>query len=170
MPRPHTKADLIVETESEYAVLEQFLAALSPEQMVSSGALGEWSVKDILAHLYEWQRMFFSWYEAGLHGENPQLPAAGYKWNQLPALNHAIYLRYRELPLDEVLNLFRASHRQTLALVHALSADELTQPGHYAWAGKHALCGFISANCGSHYRWARTEMRKSLRKGGIQAA
>lgn len=164
MPKPKTKADLLIEAESEYAALEQFLAALQAAQMLSPGALGKWSVKDVLAHLFEWQHMFFGWYEAGLRGETPPMPAAGYKWNQLPALNHAIYLRYRDLPLDEVLDRFRASHRQTLELIQTFSAEELAQPGRFAWAGQHALCGFISANCGSHYRWARTAMRKGLSK------
>jgi len=163
MPRPLTKDQLIAETEAEYAALEKFLAALTPQQMVEPGALGEWSVKDVLAHLYEWQRMFFAWYEAGLRGETPPMPAEGYKWNQLPALNHAIYLRHRDLPLDEALRLFRGSHQKTLALVRDLSPEELTQPGLYPWQGKHALIGFITSNCGSHYRWARTAMRKSLR-------
>jgi hypothetical protein len=165
MSRPQTKTDLLVETETEYAALEQFLAGLSPTQMTAPGALGDWSVKDVLMHLVEWQSMFFTWYEAGLRGESPQMPAPGYKWNQLPALNHAIYLRFEGVPLEEALGQFRASHRQTLALVQALSPEDLTQPGRYAWAGKHALCGFFSSNCGSHYRWARAAMRKGLRKG-----
>jgi hypothetical protein len=164
MPKPKTKSGLLIEAESEYAALEQFLVALSPAQMLSPGALGKWSVKDVLAHLFEWQRMFFGWYEAGLRGETPPMPAAGYKWNQLPALNHAIYLRCRDQPLDEVLDRFRASHCQTLELIQTLSAEDLAQPGRFAWTGHHALCGFISANCGNHYRWALTAMRKTLLK------
>ena len=160
MPRPATKADLIAESEIEYAALEKLLADLTPEQMSAPGAMGEWAVKDVLAHLAEWQAMFFTWYEAGLRGETAPMPAPGYKWNQLPALNQAIYLRFRDLSADEALERFRSSHRRTLELVHMLSEEELTQPGRCAWAGKHPLCGFISSNCGSHYRWARTGLRK----------
>jgi hypothetical protein len=49
--------------------------------MVQADKLGQWSVKDTLAHLYEWKQMFFTWYESGLRGENPVLPAPGYKRN-----------------------------------------------------------------------------------------
>jgi hypothetical protein len=164
MTRPQTKESLIAETESEYAALEKFLAALSPEQMIQPGALEEWSVKDVLAHLYAWQQMFFTWYETSLRGGTPPMPAEGYKWNQLPLLNNVIYLRYRELPLQEVLILFRASHQKMLAFISSLSAEELTQPGWYTWTGKHALIGFISSNCGNHYRWAYTRMRKSSKR------
>ena len=55
MSRPQTKAQLLAESQQEYDALESFLAALTSEQMVQPGALGEWSPKDVLAHLYEWQ-------------------------------------------------------------------------------------------------------------------
>jgi hypothetical protein len=164
MPRPQTKDQLLAETETEYAALEDFLAGLSPEEMLRPGALGDWPVKDVLAHLTEWQRMFFAWYEAGLRAEKAPMPAEGYKWSQLPALNQAIYLRDRDLPLAQVLDGFRTWHQKTQSLILALSSEELTQPGRYAWAGEHALIGFISSNCGNHYRWARTEMRKAFKR------
>jgi hypothetical protein len=66
MPRPHTKTQLITETQQEYDALESFLAALTPEQLVQPEALGEWSPKDVLAHLYEWQQMFLRWARTGM--------------------------------------------------------------------------------------------------------
>jgi uncharacterized protein (TIGR03083 family) len=162
MPKPSTEQQLLVESQKEYQALEKLLAPLTPEQMTQPGAVGDWSVKDVLAHLYEWQQMFFGWYEAGLRGETPALPGRGYKWNQLPALNHEIYLAYRDAPLDDVLARFHDSHRRTMALVEALSEEDLFAHGGFEWLGKHSLAVFINANTGSHYRWARTELRKAL--------
>jgi len=99
MPRPQTKAQLLTESQQEYDALEKFLAALTPEQMIQPGALGEWSPKDVLVHLYEWQQMLFRWYEAGQRGETPPIPAEGFKWSQLPALNQQIYEQYKNWPL-----------------------------------------------------------------------
>lgn len=166
MPRANTKSELLAETEREYSALETLIAGVSPEEMQHPGTAGDWSIKDILAHLYEWQRMFFTWYEAGLRGEKAEMPAPGYKWSQLPALNHAIYLSYRDLPLEEVLALFRESHKRTLALIHSLNTEDLETPGRYVWSGEHRLLSFISSICGSHYRWAVTGIRKRLRKKG----
>ena len=56
MPRPRTKKQLLETIEVEHKALEQFLAMLSPAQMTQPGAIGEWSVKGVLAHLLEWQR------------------------------------------------------------------------------------------------------------------
>jgi hypothetical protein len=163
MPHPHTKAQLLTESQQEYNALESFLAALTSEQMVQPGALGEWSPKDVLAHLYAWQQMFFRWYEAGMRGETPHTPAEGYKWSQLPALNQQIYEQYKNWPLEKVFEAFRASHRRTVELIQALPDADLTTPGLYPWMNKNTLIAYITANTGSHYRWARTEMRKTLR-------
>jgi len=164
MPRPLNKTQLLDETRQEAEALRQFLSGLSAEQMTQPGALGEWSAKDVLAHLYEWQQMFFGWYEAGLRGEKPAVPAEGYKWSQLPALNQAIYTRYQERPLDEITAAFWDSHAKTLALIESLSDETLTAPGLYPWMNQNSLIAYLTANTGSHYRWARSEMRKTMKK------
>ncbi len=87
MPRPTSKRDLMVAIDQERGKLEAILVTLKPEQMVEPGVVGEWSVKDVLAHLVEWEQMALGWYRAGLRGETPDLPAPGYKWNQTPQLN-----------------------------------------------------------------------------------
>jgi hypothetical protein len=163
MPRPVNKSQLLSESQKEYEALEKFMAALPAEQMLQPGAIGEWSVKDVVAHLLEWQQMIMLWYAAGLRGENPPVPAEGYKWNEIPALNQFIYQKYRDRPLEDIFAAFRASHRQTMQLVESLSEEVLFTPGFYAWTRTNKLATYITANTGSHYRWARTTMRKGLK-------
>jgi hypothetical protein len=160
MPRPTTKDQLISESQKEYAALEQFLATLTAEQMIQPGVLGEWSVKDTIAHLLEWQQMFLGWYAAGLRGENPPTPAVGYKWSQLPALNQVIYEKYRLQTLDDILARFRDTHWRVTELLQSLSQEELFASGRYLWARKNALASYLTSITSSHYRWARTELRK----------
>jgi hypothetical protein len=163
MPRPLNKMQLLIESHRHYEVLDAWISTLSPEQMTRPGILGDWSVKDVLAHLHEWQQMFFRWYAAGLRGENPAVPADGYKWNQLPALNQWIYETYRNHPLEEILDCFHASHRDTIALIETLSDEALTTPGLYPWMNKNALMAYLAANTSSHYQWAYNELRKGLK-------
>ncbi len=169
MPRPIDKIHLLAESQKEFEALEEFGADLKPNEMTRPGALGEWSVKDVLAHLYEWQQMFFRWYEAGLRGEKPAVPAEGYKWSQLPALNQKIFETYRDYPLDEVVGLLRSSHDKTISLIKALSDEALTTPGLYPWMNQNTLIAYLAANTSSHYHWARTEMRKGLKGRGQKA-
>jgi hypothetical protein len=82
---------------------------------------------------------------------------------QLPALNQQIDAYYQDWPLDKVWEAFRLSHRRTVDLIQSLPEADLTTPGLYGWMNQNALIAYITANTGSHYRWAYTGMRKSLR-------
>jgi hypothetical protein len=163
MSRPLNKAQLIEAGQKEYAALEKLIAPLTPGQMTRPPAPDEWSIKDVLAHLHEWQQMFFRWYDAGLRGEKPAVPAEGYKWSQLPALNRHIYETYRDLPLAEVLRLFRESHKQTMELIASLREEDLLTPGRWPWMNQNPLIAYLNANAGSHYRWARGEIRARIK-------
>jgi uncharacterized protein (TIGR03083 family) len=148
---------------SEHAALEDLLATLTPDQMTQPRALGGWSVKDVLAHLTEWEQMFLGWYAAGLRGEKPPTPAEGYNWGQLPALNKMIYQKHRQRSLEDVTRQFQASYRQMLELVESLPEADLFVRGLYSWMGQNNLAAFIHANGGGHYKWAREGIRKGLR-------
>ena len=39
--------------------------------------------RDILMHLYEWHAMLERWYNEGMTGDTPAMPAPGYKWRTL---------------------------------------------------------------------------------------
>ena len=163
MPKPTTKAQLQAEIELERQALEELLAALSPEQMNQPAVVGEWSVKDVLAHLSEWETMWLRWFAAGLSGKAPDRPAEGYTWRQLPQLNQKIYETYRERELGDILKQFRASHRKVDKTIEELSEQDLFTPGRYAWTGKHTLASTIVPNTSNHYRWARQEIRKGFK-------
>jgi len=163
MPRPKTKAQILSESQREHDALEDLLATMSPEQMTQPGLVGPWSASDVLAHLTEWEQMVLGWCAAGLRGETPALPAEGYKWSQLPALNQRIYEKHRDRPLADVLESYRASYDQVMSLVESLSEEDLFTPGRYAWAKTNALASYIASCTSSHYRWARTELRNGLR-------
>jgi hypothetical protein len=165
MSKPTTKAQLLAESQQEHEALEQFIAALTPEEIRQGDRIGAWSVKDTLAHLTAWEQMMLGWYSTGMRGETPVLPAAGYKWNQLVALNQAIYEQHGDQPLAEVLESFRSSYREAIALVESLSDEELFTPGFFAWTRPKALASFVIPNMCEHYRWARTTLRKGFRSG-----
>ncbi|MBN1453868.1 MAG: ClbS/DfsB family four-helix bundle protein [Anaerolineales bacterium] len=163
MPRPHTKPSILAESRKEHEALEEFLFALAPEQMTEPGMLGEWSVKDVLAHLYEWEQMVLGWLAASQRGESPHVPAEGYKWSQLPALNEMIQEKHSRRTLDELLPMFRNSYEQVMATIENLSEEDLLTPGLYPWMNKNTLAAYFVSCTSSHYRWARKEMKKGLK-------
>jgi len=50
MPRPLTKAQLLSESQKEYHALEQFLAALTPDQITQPGAPGGLAADELFPH------------------------------------------------------------------------------------------------------------------------
>lgn len=164
MPKPVTKQDLLDAAQKEYVALETYLATYTPEEMTVPGALGTWSVKDVLAHLFEWQNMLFGWYETGLRGETPAVPADGYKWSDMPLLNQHIQQKYSDASLDDVIQTFRTSHARVMSFIGGLSEADLFTPGKYPWMNQNTLAAYCNSCAGAHYRWARTDMRAARNK------
>lgn len=165
MPKPANKTQLLEFSQKEYNKLETYLAALTPEQLTAANP-PEWSIKDIIAHLYEWQQMFFTWYQAGLRAEAPSVPAPGYNWGQLPALNQAIYEKYRDLPWDQVLAIFRASQQKTGKFIEEIPDADLTTSGLYKWMNKNTLLAYLNSITAAHFVWALKESKKVIRSLG----
>src|SRR5512134_785047 len=133
MGRRLRKQDLLAEIRVERAALDQTLALLTPRQMTSAGVTrGGWSVKDVLAHLVEWQQMNLDWYAAGLRGERPAIPAPGYTMRELPQLNAMIYRKHHRRSLDAVLRDYKSHHDRTVALIASLSDADLVTLGRFS--------------------------------------
>jgi hypothetical protein len=165
MPRPTTKKQLLETMEAEQKALDQLLAGLSPAQMTQPGVVGEWSVKDVLAHLLEWQHMVLSWHAAGLKGKVLAIPAEGLNWAQLPELNQHIYEKHRDRPLADIQKKFKTSHKKTLSTIQGLSDKDLFTRGQYEWTKNNTLGTYFVSCTSSHYLWARTHIKKGLKTG-----
>jgi hypothetical protein len=162
MAAPRTKALLLADAEKEREALLAMLGGMSREQLLWPGAYG-WSAKDQVAHLAEWERMLFGWYDAGLRGENPPVPAEGYTWATEDALNRVIYERHRDDQLEHAMADWRDTSRRLIALTQTIPEMELFMPERYAWTGRGTLASFVY-ECGpNHYRWARNEIKRGIK-------
>jgi hypothetical protein len=156
------KQALLEEIRHERAALDETLALLTPRQMTMAGVTrGGWSVKDILAHLVEWQQMNLNWYAAGLRGETPAMPAPGFTLRELPRLNEMIYRKYRRRSLQAVVQDYRSYHEKVVALINASSDTDLVTLGVFPWTGPSwTLSDYLRASTAAHYLWARTRIRR----------
>jgi hypothetical protein len=159
MAKYTTKEELLEAIHRERGRLEAKFSKLTPEQMVWPGVMDDWSVKDILAHLVDWEQRLIGWYQAGLRGEVPDTPAPGMSWRDLPELNRQGVERHKDESLEKVMEDFRTSYQQVMKLVEGMSEEEIFTPGRYAWTGKSGLISWIAANTYRHYNWARTQIR-----------
>lgn len=160
MGRRLQKKELLQEILLERTALDDSLALLTKRQMTEAGVTrGGWSVKDILAHLVEWQQMNFDWYEAGLRGEKPAMPAPGFTLRELPRLNEMIYRKHHRRSLQDVLRDYQTNHEKTLALIETLLDEDLVTLGRFSWTGPSwTLSDYLRASTAAHYLWARTRI------------
>jgi len=149
---------------AEHDSLCALLAEIPMARWHESGVWGDgWTLSDLVAHLAEWQYMFLGWYEDGLRGATPEIPAPGFKWSETRRLNRAIWEKHRARSHAEVRAEFDSGYTRILRIVEALSPRRLFRPGHFAWTGKHPVTTYIGPNTASHYRFAIKAIKRWLK-------
>ena len=153
------KPELLIQIRTERKRLVEVLAALTPDQMLQPGASGEWTVKDVLAHISAWERRMLSWIGSHLRGETPDVPLP---WD-VERMNAEAYAQVKDRPLAEVLKEFHRSYRDALALVESLSEEQLQTAYTGTWPMGPLWTG-VSANTNWHYKEHRETMEAWLNK------
>ncbi len=123
LPFPQNKRELIQQIETERAQLEAAIADLTPEQLCAPNTCGEWSIKDVLAHLTSWMaRAVTLLFDAqqGKRESGKPLNAA-----KIDELNRADYAIQKDRPLERVLADFRGVHVQLQKRLSVVTRDEL---------------------------------------------
>lgn len=160
--RAKTKKELLESIRTTRELLEKKFSNLAPKQMVWPGSMDDWSVKDILAHLVDWEQRFIEWYKAGQKGETPETPAPGFSWRELPKLNQVGFEQHKNETLENVLERFEKSYLEILELVKGMKEQEIFETRYYEWTGNSSLLTWIAANTSSHYNWARRNIRTTV--------
>jgi len=103
------------------------IQGLSDEQLTQSGAVGEWSVKDVLTHVVSWEETVLPDLARLARGDTPVLQAVDLYAASYDAVNAAIMSLRRKLPLDQVLRELDISRGDFTAAVarlpHAVLAE-----------------------------------------------
>ena len=165
MPRPPNKAELIAASADRYAVLNATIEEFTPAQRHEEFPFEhrDKNVRDVLAHLHEWHLMMMRWYETGMAGGNPDMPAKGYTWKTTPGLNETIHAKYQRISLKRIRTKLASSHDALLDVVNTHTDDELFTKRRYPWTGSTSLGSYLTSAMPSHYDWAIKLLRRFLR-------
>ena len=143
-----TKPELLEAMRAGQTRLDSALSAFTDAQMVTPGMDGEWSVKDLIAHLSAWERRATTLLKILQRGEIP--PAAGPE-DGLDALNARFYSENKDRSLTEVLAAKLQSFDDFLALVEASPDDDLFSPTRFAWTEGRPFESWVVGNTYDHY-------------------
>lgn len=107
------KAEFLERVRAARADLNEALNGLSEEQMTQDVVTGEWTVKDILAHLAAWQEETLLSVERAERGEDP----GSIIDDDVDGWNANRVAERRRLPLVDIMQEFTSTYDQ---LLHAL--------------------------------------------------
>ncbi len=164
MAKQTSKAQLLKDIRTERRRLEKNLSVLNVEDMVCPGVTGTWSVKDILAHLVAWEKLFLDWYSTGVQGYSPTTTPVGMSQPSIDTLNQQIYEKNQWRSLEDILAEFQASYQEIVTVVEAIPEENMFVHDRFNWTGKLTLADYIAGNTCNHYAWAKSQIRKRAKR------
>jgi hypothetical protein len=151
MSEPITKAGLLHELRAARAKWETLMAEVGEGRMTEPGATGEWSVKDVIAHLTSFSRWFVQASEAHFRGEMP--PLDGTEGMSFEQRNQFWYQQARDRPLADVQAESQQVFSRLLEVVETHSEEFLTQPQQFeGMPGSFLIWKMLEGDGYAHYR------------------
>jgi hypothetical protein len=125
---------------------------MNPEQMIIPGVTGEWSVKDIIAHIVEWETLMQEWLDMMINeGKTPVHLAGQEQLDWVDPINEQIYTKYRDLKLKEVKLVFMNNRQKVIDYMRGLPEEALFDTSQYFYREGLPLWHIVAANTYWHY-------------------
>ena len=116
------KRQLLNKLGQAWATLKESYAGLTDEQLVESGVTGDWSVRDILAHVSWWEEEALKYLPHILEGGRP--PRYSVLYGGIDAFNARMTEEKAGLDLSEVLNQLDETHLRLVEYVSSAPEEQ----------------------------------------------
>lgn len=116
------ETDLLKALREQGAVFSELLAGIPPEQWDHRYAKGKWTVRQVVQHCIDAERIFA--YRALRFARKDQTPLAGFDENL-----YAEYARVENRSVDELRHEFDAVRQSTISLFKSFGDEELESEG-----------------------------------------
>ncbi len=132
------------------AELERLVAEAGPTHLDIPGAAGDWTIKDVIAHLTAWRWWSVARLEGAVRDEGPTPP-----WgpdrdeddaDDIQRINQRFYEEGRDRPVAEVLRDSRATLDRLEAALLALPEAGLLAADRYPWLGGYPAAALITGS------------------------
>ena len=160
---PRTRQELLKLMVKERLHLEAVIGKLSEDQYLEPGIDGRLTVKDLLAHIVDWEQRMIQWINESFAGFVPQCPAPGMTWDDLDRLNERTYLANKDRELTDVMSASEESYSRSLDLIQHLTEEDLFDGSRFAWRDGDPLWHMVAANTWWHYREHRQQVDACLK-------
>jgi uncharacterized damage-inducible protein DinB len=126
--------------------MELLLSQLSVAEINQPGAVGVWSVKDVLAHIAFWERYSVNILRAVARGETPDLLAD----DETERRNASVVAQYYQRSLAAVIADWQQAREDLLEALEDLDDADLNDPDRFPWSAGRTLLDRITGNSFDH--------------------
>jgi hypothetical protein len=145
-PDQVNKQELLSKIETAHSEWQSLIAEVDQARLSEPGVTGDWSVKDLVAHVSSWQQRVLDRMDADTTGA--PIEFAG---RDLEEINVALYDRNRDRPLDDVLSEAEETYSRFMERVRGLSEQQLFEPGQFSFTKENPVYLWIAGDTFEHY-------------------
>jgi hypothetical protein len=119
------RQQLLNQLDKAWTAFQESYAGLSDSQLTEPGVTGQWSVKDMIAHVTWWEEEALKHLPLILTGGRP--PRYSRQYGGIDAFNAQRTEQTRGLSLADVLRQLEETHRRLIAYVHSVPEEHFTR-------------------------------------------
>jgi hypothetical protein len=149
------KGHILAALREQLEAWNNLLARLTEEQIISPAFDFDWSIKDVIAHLWAWQQISTARLEAGLLDREPDYPQWIVKhvesWEEhADEVNALTFETYHNRPWSEIHKMWKTGFSHLLELGNQISERDLLDGDRYSWLKGYSLATILVASYEHH--------------------
>ncbi len=149
------KEHILAALREQFDSWEELLASLSESEITAPHFDFDWSIKDVIAHLWAWQQISVSRMEGGLQDREPEIPkwilSLGEDWEEnADRVNALTYETNHEKPWSEIHQSWKTGFLRFLELGNLISERDLLDGDKYPWLKGYSLAFILVASYDHH--------------------
>ena len=119
------RQQLLNRLDAAWMAFQASYAGLSNARLVEPGVAGDWSVKDIIAHVTWWEEEALRHLPLIIAGDRP--PRYSVTYGGIDAFNAMMAERKRDVPLSDVLTEQNDTHQRLIDFIQSVPEDQFTR-------------------------------------------
>jgi hypothetical protein len=149
------KDHVLMALREQFGRWEELLNSLSEEQITIVQFDLDWSIKDVVAHLWAWQQISIARMEGGVLDREPEFP----KWivesvknweDEADRVNALTFETQHEKPWSEIFENWRRGFLRFLELGSKIPERNLLDGDRYSWLNGYSLAFILIASYDHH--------------------
>jgi hypothetical protein len=119
------RQQLLKQLDKAWAGFKESYAGLSESRLTEPGVTGNWSVKDILAHVTTWEEEALKYLPLIIKGDRP--PRYSVEYGGIDAFNAQMTEQKRGLSLSAILRQLDETHRRLIDYLQSVPEEQFTR-------------------------------------------